>query len=94
MPELVLTREARENLAALPPGMREAVAETITALGLDPEGLGKPLLGRLRGRWSAPVGNYRVLYTVEESAGSWRVTVRAVRHRAVAYRTRRRSGSA
>jgi len=44
--------------------------------------MGKRLLGRLEGLWSARVGNYRVLYTIEQSG----VTVRAIRHRAVAYR--------
>jgi mRNA-degrading endonuclease RelE of RelBE toxin-antitoxin system len=86
LPELVLTREARESLAALPQSMREAVAETIEGIGLDPEAAGKPLLGRLRGRWSARVGSYRVLYTIE----SEQIVVRAIRHRSVAYRTRRR----
>ncbi len=90
MPELILTREARDNLGSLPAELREAVAETIDALAIDPRRVGKPLLGRLRGRWSAAVGNYRVLYTIEESAGASRVVVRAIRHRAVAYRPRRR----
>lgn len=90
MPEVVLTREARENLDALPPVLREAVSETIIGLALDPMAAGKPLVGRLRGRWSAAVGNYRVLYTIDVSPASTRVTVRAIRHRAVAYRTRRR----
>ena len=89
MPELVLTREARENLEALPAVVREAVGETITSLALDPKA-GTPLLGRLRGRWSAAVGNYHVRYTIEENTGSSRVVVRAIRHRAVAYRTWRR----
>lgn len=66
--------------------MREAVAETIETIRLDPKAVGKPLLGRLRGRWSARVGNYRVLYTIERE----QVVVRAIRHRGVAYRTRRR----
>ena len=90
MPELVLTREAREHLDALPAIAQEAVGETITALALDPRAIGKPLLGRLRGSWSAAVGNYRVLYTIEEGTASSRIVVRAIRHRAVAYRTRRR----
>ena len=66
MPELILTREARENLDALRPELREAVADTVDALALDPKTVGKPLMGRLRGRWSAAVGNYRVLYTRSE----------------------------
>jgi mRNA-degrading endonuclease RelE of RelBE toxin-antitoxin system len=67
--------------------MREAVVRTVVAIGLEPKEVGKPLVGRLRGLWSARVGSYRVLYTIEGSE----VIVRAVRHRAVAYGPRRRS---
>jgi len=86
LPELIGTREARENLAALPQALRKGVAETIDAIGIDPQAAGKPLLGRLRGRWSARVGSYRVLYTIERN----RVVIRAIRHRGVAYGQRRR----
>jgi len=89
LPELILTREARQDLDLLPAELRKAVAETIGALALERRTVGKPLLGRLRGRWSAAVGNYRVLYTIDESTASSRVIVRAIRHRAVAYRSRR-----
>jgi mRNA-degrading endonuclease RelE of RelBE toxin-antitoxin system len=88
LPELVLTHEAREALSALPFGLREAVAETITEIGIDPKVAGRPLLGRLRGLWSARVGSYRVLYTVEESVSATRVIVRAIRHLATAYPSR------
>jgi mRNA interferase RelE/StbE len=81
-----LTRRARKDLEALPEAVRGAVFETLVAIGLDPEHTGKQLVGRLRGLWSARVGNYRVLYTIEEGG----VIVRAVRHRAVAYPRRRR----
>ncbi len=62
--------------------MREAVLETLALIAVEPESMGKRLLGRLEGLWSARVGNYRVLYTIERSG----VIVRAIRHRAVAYR--------
>ncbi|MDQ6749471.1 MAG: type II toxin-antitoxin system RelE/ParE family toxin [Actinomycetota bacterium] len=55
-------------------------------IGAEPERAGKELVGRLQGLWSARVGHYRVLYTVEVGG----VIVRAIRHRAVAYRRRRR----
>lgn len=60
--------------------------ETLTVIDVEPERAGKRLVGRLEGLWSARLGNYRGLYTVE--AGG--VVVRAIRHRAVAYRRRRR----
>jgi mRNA interferase RelE/StbE len=84
LPELRLTRRAHHDLQALPAATREAVAETLTLLAEDPEEVGKRLVGRLEGLWSARVGNYRVLYTLKSSG----VIVRAIRHRAVAYRRR------
>ena len=86
MAEPRLTRRARDDLEAIPIAIREAVFETLIAIGPEPEKAGKQLVGRLRGLWSARVGNYRVLYTIE--AGG--VIVRAIRHRAVAYPARRR----
>lgn len=86
MPELRLTRRAKDDLQALPEGVREAVLETPTMLEIEPESIGKRLLGRLEGFWSARVGSYRILYTIESSG----VVVRAIRHRAVAYRRRRK----
>lgn len=85
MRELRLTRRATEDLRTLPALTREAVFETLSLLAVEPERIGKELVGRLDGLWSARVGNYRVLNTIEPSG----VIVRAIRHRAVAYRPRR-----
>lgn len=65
--------------------MREAASETLDLIAAEPEDAGRELVGRLRGLWSARVGSYRVLHTIEGSL----VIVRAVRHRAVAYGKRR-----
>jgi mRNA interferase RelE/StbE len=85
LPELRLTRRARRDLLELPRPLQEAAAETISRIALDPEAAGKELIGRLRGLWSARVGSYRVLYTIEART----VVVRAILHRAVAYQRRR-----
>jgi len=86
LPELRLTRRAKKDLEALPAVVREAVVETIALIEVEPESMAKQLVGRLEGLWSARIGNYRVLYTIEQEV----VIVRAIRHRAVAYRRRRR----
>ena len=86
MPELRLTRRAREQLEALPDAVREAVLETLVLIQLEPEETGKRLVGRMHSLWAARVGSYRVLYTIESTG----VIVRSIRHRAVAYRPRRR----
>jgi mRNA interferase RelE/StbE len=88
LPEVLLTRRAEEDLRALPRRVREAIAEALTLLAANPSEIGKELRGRLEGLWAARVGNYRILYTIE--AGGSRVIVRAIRHRAVVYRRRRR----
>jgi len=85
LPELRLTRRAANDLRELPRTVQEAVLETLDKIAVDPETVGKELVGKLRGLWSARVGNYRVLYTVERTG----VIVRAIRHRAVAYRGKR-----
>ena len=90
MTELFLTRDAVADLDALPSLLAEDVAATIDALRLDPDAVGKQLRGRLSGLRVARVGNYRILCTIESpSRRGIRVIVRAVRHRSVAYRTRR-----
>ncbi|MDQ3091235.1 MAG: type II toxin-antitoxin system RelE/ParE family toxin [Actinomycetota bacterium] len=86
MPEPRLTRRALNDLEALPETVREAVLQTLILIGAEPERTGKKLVGRLDGLWSARVGNYRVRYTVESRG----VVLRAIRHRAVAYRRGRR----
>jgi mRNA-degrading endonuclease RelE of RelBE toxin-antitoxin system len=68
--------------------MQQAVAQTLARIATDPEVEGKELVGRLRGLRSARVGSYRVLYTIEKNG----VIVRAIRHRGVVYRSRRRRG--
>ncbi|MCA1726129.1 MAG: type II toxin-antitoxin system RelE/ParE family toxin [Actinobacteria bacterium] len=85
MTELHLTKRAKHDLDALPRSVQEAVLELLGDLERDSE-VGKQLRGRLRGLWSARVGLYRVLYTMEGD----RLLVRAIKHRAVAYGRRRR----
>jgi mRNA-degrading endonuclease RelE of RelBE toxin-antitoxin system len=45
----------------------------------------------LRPLWSARVGSYRILYTIEAPEQSAAVVVRAIRHRLEAYRRRRKT---
>jgi mRNA interferase RelE/StbE len=82
LPDVRLTRRAKNDLADLPATVREAVLETLDLISREPETDGKQLVGRMKGLWSARVGNYRVLYTIEASQS----LIRAIRHRAVAYR--------
>lgn len=86
MPELRLSRRARELLNDLPLDTQHAVVNAMDRLLLDPRENGKPLRGRMRGTWVAKVGSYRILYTIEGAESSPTIVVRAVLHRAAAYR--------
>jgi len=84
LPELRLTRRARELLNDLPPDIQRAVVNAMERLLHDPRQHGKPLRGRMRGTWVAKVGSYRILYTIEGADTSATVVVRAVLHRSAA----------
>jgi prevent-host-death family protein len=73
---VVITRNGRPAAVVISRDEWEALEETI----------GKRPVGRLEGFWSARVGNYRVICTIEATG----VVVRTIRHRAIAYRRRRR----
>lgn len=87
MPRVQLTRQATRQFDALQQNLQEPVLNALTDLEIDPEAAGKPLLGRLKGLWSARVGSYRVIYSIEGSSRSPRVIVRAIKHRSQAYPT-------
>ena len=86
MPELRLSKRARELLNDFPPNLQLAVVNAMDRVLLDPRRNGKPLRGRMRGTRVARIGSYRILYTIEGPEASETVDVRAVLHRAVAYR--------
>jgi mRNA interferase RelE/StbE len=70
----------------LPLPVAAAVTELLTGLLLDnPQRLGKPLVGELRGYHSARRGAYRVVYRIDDTARV--VHVVRIDHRADIYRT-------
>ncbi len=71
----------------MPRRIQPAILEfTFGPLAEDPTLLGKPLLGDLKGLWSARRGAYRVLYEINEDER--RIVVHPIAHRADAYRSR------
>jgi len=83
---LRVTRRADEHIEQLPEGLRDAVLNALLRVRSQPIEAGKPLRGRMRGTRVAKVGSYRILYTIEGAEAAATVVVRAVLHRAVAYR--------
>jgi mRNA interferase RelE/StbE len=70
----------------LPPAVAAAAWELISGrLAGEPWRLGKPLHGPYEGLHTARRGTYRVIYTIDE--GKHAIEIRAIRHRADAYRT-------
>lgn len=86
MARVQLTRQAATQFESLPRHLQDPVLNALTDLEIDPQAAGKPLLGRLKGLWSARVGSYRIIYSVEGSRRSPTVIVRAIKHRAHAYK--------
>ena len=91
--QIKINEAAADEISALPAFVRKQVVEAIpTQLRHQPTvptRNRKPLRGlippweHLDPTWEIRVGNYRVLYTVDRGG----VIVRAIRHRAVAYRS-------
>lgn len=86
MARVQLTRQSANQFDSLPQHLQDPVLNALTDLEMDPQAAGKPLLGRLKGLWSARVGSYRVIYSIEGSRRSPTVIVRAIKHRAQAYK--------
>ena len=58
---------AQRYLARLPRNLRTVIADHIDALAQNPRPVwGKRLGGDLKGRWSFRVGDYRVVYRIED----------------------------
>jgi len=81
---LLVGRSAERDLRPLSSAVFERVNERILALREDPRPQGvRKLVGALEG-WRIRVGDYRVLYRVDDDAQT--VTIVRVRHRRDVYR--------
>ena len=80
---VLIRRRAQEELARLSPEIRLRIYPALFNLGTDPR---PPGCKKLKGRegWRIRVGDYRVIYEIDDAAR--RVIVLRVRHRSEAYR--------
>lgn len=83
MGRVLLTRTARDALAALDFRLADAVLDALGELERDPH-LGHQMRGRLTGLRSCRVGIYRIIYELRDDTT---VRVVAIRHRGDAYGT-------
>jgi len=81
--DVVYTPEAARRIRRLDPVVRERVREAIGRLRASPE-IGKRLAGVLSGRWSYRVGDWRIIYRIENER--LRILVITVGHRREVYR--------
>lgn len=79
---LNISRSAIKEFEELPGSVIERVREKIRSLSFEPRPPGSK---KLRGRrdWRVRVGDYRILYTIDDSLRV--VDVAAIRHRSKAY---------
>jgi len=77
-------RSAAHELEALPPPVRRRVRRAIVALSDEPRPHGALLLAGQERIWRVRVGDYRVLYRIEDDLVL--VLVIRIRHRRDAYR--------
>ena len=81
---LLIKRSAERDLRRLPRALFERVNERILVLRDDPRPHGvRKLAGVLEG-WRVRVGDYRILYQIDDEAKT--VTIVRVKHRREAYR--------
>lgn len=73
-----------EDIPALPKTVRDRIKRAIeTRLSMDPVGLGKPLRYSFKGHRRIRVGDYRIIYRVDND--SKMVTIILIKHRKRVY---------
>ena len=82
--EIVFARSARKELQALSQSIAERIIEKVELLALNPRLSGCKKLRGHSGLWRIRVGEYRIIYTIDDS--NFVVDVSVVRHRSEAYR--------
>lgn len=80
--KVFLTPEAEKNLKKLPKNIQEKALNVLNELSRDPF-FGKPLKWNLKGRFSARIGDYRIVY--KQEIDNHRILVLFIRHRREAY---------
>ena len=84
MPSVVFTSRAEENLAKLDKQIAQRILKKIRWLAENLESLTlEPLTGQFQGVYKLRVGDYRVLYTLEEEDS---IVIRLIKHRREVYK--------
>jgi len=81
--EVRFKQSAEKDLAKLPTSIADRIWEKIEGLAREPRPSGCKKLRDSQNRWRIRIGDYRVLYWIDD--GEKIVRIAAVRHRSVAY---------
>ena len=81
---ITFARSAEKELAALPVIVVLRVRAVLDALVVNPRPSGCKKLRNARNRWRVRVGDYRIVYTIDDEQRL--VDIEAVRHRRFVYR--------
>ena len=82
--EVVLARSARKELEALADAIQDRVLSRLVSLTRNPRPTGCRKLAGADSEWRLRVGDYRVLFSIDDSTRV--VEIVAIRHRREAYR--------
>ncbi len=80
---IVVTRAAQKELASLPIEIISRINPSIEALAEEPRPTGCVKLKGKLNRWRIRVGDYRIIYSIDD--GTFTINILAVRHRREAY---------
>jgi mRNA interferase RelE/StbE len=81
---LYLTRTFQKKFLKLPKNHQNQIENALEEIYLDPYA-GKKLLGELEGEFSYKIGDYRIIYCLDEKKDIW---IETVGHRKDIYRKR------
>jgi len=80
---LKVTRTFEKDFREFDNQLKRRIDSAIRNLQTNPR-LGKPLKGELSGKWSLRIGDYRIIYIIDEDERM--VALYSVKHRKAAYR--------
>jgi mRNA interferase RelE/StbE len=80
---IIVSRPAQKEIRSLDQGIRVRVLQALRALAVDPRPSGCRKLTGAQNRWRIRVGDYRVIYTVNDTDHIVEIII--VRHRSKAY---------
>lgn len=72
---LYLTRTFQKNFERIPQDFRPQIKRSLKKLSKNPH-IGKKLKGALEGEWSIRIGDYRIIYSIDDQENIWLETIR------------------